>query len=586
MISPNPKTLSEDDIARMDKADIVAYFSLLIESQEERIAQVVSEYEAKKQALYESILIERARYFGPRSEHISPGQIPLFNDAEAACDEGAPEPGYDSVARPKSRGRRRAGLREQSMGHLPVEVIDHDLAPDERRCGCCGSELKEMKVEVTKKLKVIPTSFICEEHHRHVYVCGCCSKENASGATTPAVIIRSPVPASPIAKSIATPSLLAALINEKYVNSKPLARIEADFVRAGNVAIPRSTLSNWMIKASDRWFAQIYDRMKDDLLQRDVLHADETVVQVLKEPDRRPVSKSYMWVWCTAEGDVPITLFKYSPSRSRSVPEGFLGGWQGYLHADGYEVYHGLKAGVTVVGCLAHVRRYFTDIVKGLGKEAKGSTAAEAVRQLDNIFHVEHGFAGLDAAERYQMRLKQLKPLVDDFYDWLKEKRSQALHGYSLSKAITYAFNQRPYVENVFLDGRLALSNNRAERAIRPFAVGRRNWLFSDTPKGAKASAVLFSVTQTALACGLKPFEYLTWVLSELPNTDLDPDLGHIARFTPYSSDIPDYCYLKPGDRPILPDEDAMAALPKGMDIDDLDYLVRQLEEPLIPDNM
>jgi len=570
----------EAEVSRI-KAEKEAEISRIQAEKEAEISRIRAEHRTEIEAFFERMRMERARFWGFSSDRVLPAQIPLFNDAEAFSDPKAKEPTFEEVCTPpKSRGKRKKGVRAQNLAHLPVEVIEHDLDDDERTCTACGEKLAEMTVEVTRKLKVIPARFICEERRRHVYVCRCCSKKNAADGTTPSVIVRAPVPISPIEKSIATPSLLAALINEKYACSKPIARIEADFVRSADITLPRSVMCNWMIVSAKRWFSPIYARMKDDLLSRDVLHSDDTKVQVLKEPGRKPTARSFMWVWTTADEDTPISLFEYSPSRSRDVPAAFLGGWKGYVHADGYEVYHGLSEGIVVSGCLAHVRRYFTDIVKALGADgSKGSVAAEAVRKLDNIFHVEHSLAGMDADARKNRRLSEIKPLLDSFYAWLGQIRSNAVPGYSLSRAINYAFNQRPYVENVLLDGRLALTNNRAERAIRPFAIGRRNFLFSDTPEGAEASAVLFSVVQTALENKLRPFDYLTWVLTELPNCDLTADPDAIARFVPYSDAIPRSCRQKASDGSLETDEDAQVPLPEGMDIEEFDRLARQLEE-------
>jgi transposase len=256
-----------------------------------------------------------------------------------------------------------------------------------------------------------------------------------------------------------------------------------------------------------------------------------------------------------------------------------LGDWQGYLQADGYQVYHGLGDGIKVVGCLAHVRRYFTDIVKATVKiPSTMTTATEAVKRLDDIFRVERSFADMTPDQRFEHRLYELKPLTDDFFNWMDSLLSKVTPGYSLGKAVKYALGQRQYVENVFLDGRLALTNNRAERAIRPFAIGRRNFLFSDTPKGAKASAILFSIVQTVLENKLIPFEYLIWVLTELPNTDLAKDPDAINCFLPYSDTIPAHIRQRP-DELFTIDEDAYVVLPEGMDIEEYDRTVRQIVE-------
>jgi transposase len=334
--------------------------------------------------------------------------------------------------------------------------------------------MDEMKVEVTRRLRYHPAHFEVEEHRRHVYLCNPCSAANAAGEEVAVHMKRAPGTPALFCGSIATPSLIAGIIYGKYVMSAPIYRIEADFARQG-VVLPRSVMCSWVVKAADRWFSLIFNRMKEKLLSRDVLHADETEIQVLKEPERKASTKSYMWSFTTADGDTPITLFEYHPSRSADIPKAFLKGWSGFLHADGYKAYYSLGDNIIVIACLAHIRRKFADIVKGAGKSIPSdSVALQAMNKLDNIFHVEHGYASMKPERRCQARRGELMVLVESFYAWLRERHAEALPGYALYKAIEYAVNQRPYVMNIFLDGRLAISNNRAERAIRPFAVGRR----------------------------------------------------------------------------------------------------------------
>jgi len=436
-----------------------------------------------------------------------------------------------------------------------------------------------MKVEATKKVAFIPAHFEVEEHRRHVGICPACSAANAKGEEVKAVIVRAPARPSLIERSIATPSLVAGIAYEKYVNSMPIARIERDFGRKG-LALPRSVMANWMMRLGCGWLSPLVGRMKELLLARPVLHSDDTRVLVLKEPGRSPTSTSYMWVWATAEHDVPIRLFEYHPSRAKEVVTGFLGEWSGFLHCDGYGLYHGLDERITVVGCLAHVKRGFSDIVKAAGKDIPPhSVALEALRRINNIFHIDKGHKGLAPDIRKAKRESELRPLMESFFLWCEEMRDKALPGYKLAEALTYALNQKKYIMNVFEDGRLDLTNNACERAIKPFALCRRNFLFSDTPRGAAASAAIFSVVQTALANKLKPYEYLKWLLEELPHTDLTGDPTKIDQYLPWSKTIPGICRMSPDEASREPIEPVL--LSPEIDVDELENAINHAEQQL-----
>ena len=280
-------------------------------------------------------------------------------------------------------------------------------------------------------------------------------------------------------------------------------------------------MSNWILKATEDYLAPIYEQLHKELLTRDVLHADETTLQVLYEPGKKPESESYMWLYRTSgDTDKPIVLYEYQPGRGAKHPKEFLAGYNGYLHTDGYAGYHDLGEDITVVGCWAHARRKFDEAVKSLPKgKAKGSSASQGLTYCNLLFGIEQELTELTAEERYNQRLEQAKPVLDAMFAWANSRTAAPKS--ALGKAFHYLKEQWPYLTNYLKDGRLEISNNRAERSIKPFVIDRKNFLFANTPKGATGSAVMFSLIQTAIENGLDPYKYLTWLLRKAKDADL-----------------------------------------------------------------
>lgn len=544
------------DALLAENARIASDFSELAQASARRIADLESsldEMRAKMDSVVEQIKLMNQRHFGSKSEKVVPHQISLFNDAEYASDPDVPEPAVDD-ALPRKRPRKRGGKPAIDYSKFETVVIDHEIPEGGRACAECGCVLEEMKVEVTRRLRIVPARLVVEEHRRRVYRCPECCDDNAAGGEGKAVIVRAPQPEPPIPGSFATPSLIAHVVNGKYANALPLYRMEADFKMLG-AAISRQNMSNWVINVHERWLSLIHARMKAELLSHDLMHADETVVQVLREPGREAKQKSRMWLFCSSEHDVPVRVFEYHETRRKGVAQEFLAGWSGTLTTDGYQPYFSLGVeGLVNTACLVHVRRYFAQIVKAAGGDEKAasvaSVALEARRRIDEMFSADSKFDALAAERRFEERReareRELKPLMEDFAKWAREQLPKATPRLALSKALEYAVAYWPYVMNVLDDGRLELSNNVAERAIKPFVIGRKNWLFSDTPRGAHASAAIYSVVATALANGLNPRLYVEWLLTEMPNA------GHLTDevvdgFLPWSASVPDSCRLEPG---------------------------------------
>lgn len=475
------------------------------------------------------------KQFGVSSEKTNTDQISIFNEAEAAADLTAPEPELTKV---KEHFRKRTRLTTDKLPEdLPVEVIEHELPEDKRICPDCGDILHTMGKETREELKIIPAKAVIIRHVRHVYAC-----RNCESASCNVPIVKSDMPEPVIKGGFASPEAIAHIAVQKYMMASPLYRQEKEWRQKG-ILLSRQTMSNWLIKASEDYLEPIYEEMKHRLCEHSVLHADETVLQVLKEPGKKAQSKSYMWLYRTSgEAKHQIVLYDYQPDRRYIHPERFLKNFKGFLHADGYDGYHKLPKNIVIVGCLAHLRRKFFDALKTLPKDKRpDSNAAIGVAYCDKLFRFEKQFALLAQEERQRERERLSKPVIDEFCNWIE--RLGALPGTLLGKAEYYAKSQRKYLERYLLDDRLEISNNRAERSIKPFVIGRKNWIFNNTPKGARASAVYYSLIVTAMENVLNPFEYLTWIFANAPNLGRSGYVSKVQDFLPGSAAIPEKAF-------------------------------------------
>ena len=513
---------------------------------EQSHAELVREHnhlKAQFDLVVEKLKSLNAEAFGAKSEKGIDGKISLANEVEEAHDPCAPEPRIPGGRRrPRGRGKGR------NWDHLPVVVIEHEIPEAERGCPACDTVMREIRVDVTRELKIIPARIEVVEHRYHVYVCEPCSKANAADAVTPVQFKRAPADPRPVERSIAHPTLIAYIIAQKYVNAMPLYRIETDLRLAAGVEIGRQSMAGWVMRCYDDWLSPLVGHMKGRLLRNDILHIDETTCQVLKEKGRAPTCKSYMWVYAApACADVPVCVFDYRETRARKNAEDFLGEWRGAAMTDGYTAYRGLE-NVDNLACLVHIRRGFAKVIKAYGAGAldeRGSVAAKAVRMIDEVFEVERTFAGKSWEERTELRGSVTRKMLEDLGEWLAEVEPTLEPKMQLHKATVYALKHWGNVMKSAEDGRYPLDNNLAERAIRPFAVGRKNFLFSDTPRGARASAGMYSVVTTAKMNGIRPFEYLTWLLTELPKRASElSDPAVLESFMPWSPSLPAECRM------------------------------------------
>ncbi len=458
---------------------------------------------AKLSWFEEQLRLARHKRFGASSEKRA-YQAELFNEAEALSDQAEGEEHEEITYR---RAKRKPG-RRPLPAHLPREEIIHDLADSEKICAC-GQPLHCIGEERSEKLDIIPAKARVIVHVRPKYACRGCEDG----------VKRAPLPPPPIPKSIVTPGLLAWIVTGKYLDRMPLYHLEGVLKRLG-VEVSRTTLASWVIRGAE-WLNPLYEAMHRALLERDIVQADETTVQVLKEPGKRAQSKSFLWVYRAGTGP-PITLYEYQPTRGGEHPERFLAGFSGYLQSDGYKGYQSLCAKrpeLTALGCMAHVRRKFDEAAKAHpnAKAKRGSAATRAIALIAKLYAVEKRIRDLPPEGRYRVRQETAKPRLDEFHTWLKKTAPRVMPKSLLGEAVSYALNQWPTLTTYLEDGRLEIDNNATERDIRPFVMGRRAWLFSDTPQGAQASAMLYSVIGSAKANGLEPYSYLRELFEKLP---------------------------------------------------------------------
>ena len=481
-----------------------------------------------------------AKKYGPSSEKMQDeDQLSFaFNEAEREQRPQAAEPELEEITYKRKRARRPTGER---FADLPVETIEYELEGDGLICERCDDTLTKMSGEVRKELVIVPATVKVVEHVQNIYTCaGCRDDVNMDGNVRMA---RAPEPVIP--HSFVSPSLLAYIIDNKYSQALPLHRQAGQWKYFG-VDIPKQNMANWVIKGS-ALLERIYKPLKERLLKERYIHADESPMQVLSEPGRKATAKSYMWVYCTGEKAIRrIYLYEYQPSRSGKHPKEFLEGFAGVLQTDALDSYN-MVENAERLGCLAHFQRHFVDALKTLPKDADVSrTLAERGRlYCADLFMLERKYEGMSSGERFSARIEKTAPLLGEFHAWLLESEKKALPKSALGKAVKYCLNQWERLMVVLTDGDLEISNNRAERAIRGFAVGRKNFLFAKSQAGAKASAICYSIIETAKANGLSPYHYLKHLFEAIPNLPVN-DAEALEKLLPWSEELPVDCHVKP----------------------------------------
>lgn len=499
--------------------------------------------------LIEQVRIANNYRFGRRSEtmDVIDGQLSFFDEADAAYNPNIPEPSIDEVIPVRSIHRRKKGQREQDLKDLPEDIIPpYAVSKGELDAFYGVGNWKRMPDETYKRLRHEPESWTVEVHTVEVYV--------GTDGEHQDEFVRGNRPKDLLRNSIVTPSLLASILNVKYVNSATLCRIAAEFERNG-INISRQTMSNWIINCSRKYFTPLLERMRQELLKLHVTQSDETPTQVIKD-GRSPGSKSYMWVHRSGElyREHPVVIYEYQAGRDHHIPLEFYKDYKGILVTDGLAQYHLVDEklpDVTNANCWAHARRDFSDAVKAADKTnpatVKESVAYQALQKIGLIYNEEGKLKELSSKERLQQRKLKVRPLVEDYFAWVKQQldmnavppKSKTADG------LRYSINQEKYLKVFLSDGDVPIDNSASERSIRTFCIGKKNWMFHNSVNGAKASAAVYSISETAKLNNLKPYNYFKYLLTELPklcDEEGNIDTAKLDYLLPWAKELPDEC--------------------------------------------
>ncbi len=499
--------------------------------------------------LIEQVRLANQQRFGRSTETLKSidGQLSFFDEADTLFDPNAAEPEAEELIPARPRKRKTKGQRDIDLKDFPEEIIPtHGVSEDMLDAFYGKGNWKRMPDETYKRLRHEPESWTVEVHTVEVYV--------GTDGYHQDEFVRGDRPKDIFPNSIVTPSLLASILNVKYVNSSPLYRIEQEFQRNG-VNISRQTMANWIINSSKRYFSALVERMKQELLKLPVTQSDETPTQVIND-DRSPGSKSYMWVHRSGEffKDRPIVIYEYQKGRNHELPLAFYQDYKGVLVTDGLKQYHLLQdkiPGLTNANCWAHARRDYADAIKAAnkadGEAVKRSIAYQALSRIALIYELEGTLKDLTPRQRLQERQDSIKPLVEEYFAWVKKQLSDTavLPKGKTAEGLKYSVNQEQYLKVFLEDGNVPIDNSASERSIRTFCVGKKNWMFHDSVKGAQASAVIYSLSETAKLNNLRPYYYFKHLLTELPK--LCDDKGNIDstkldHLLPWSTELPKEC--------------------------------------------
>lgn len=528
---------TEEQLNSVDKSFLI---QLLLQQQEqlEAITKELHASNEKIQLLMEQVILGKQNRFGRSSEKMEDtsqicfreidGTIIFFNEAEAICDLNAAEPEDLELKSPKQP--KRKGKKEADLSGLPVRRIDHYLSEEELEAEFGVRGWKQLPDAISRKYHFVPAKVEVEEHHIGVYA-----------SKTDEHMVKADHPKALLHGSLVSPSLGAAIINGKYVNAVPLYRLEQEFQRY-DLQITRQNMANWCIRLAEKYLSILYDYLHKELYFYHVIQADETPVLV-NHDGRGSGSKSWMWVYRSEHlyQKQQIVLYEYQQTRNASHPREFLKGYDGICVTDGYQVYHTLEKELeelTIAGCWVHCRRRFDEALKLIPKSyQKESNAFLLMKQIQAIYREEGKLNDLSSDERLKQRQAVIKPLVDAFFAYLKTINVSKKDKFG--DAVGYALNQEKYLRVFLTDGDVPIDNNASERAIRGFCIGKKNWQMIDTIHGAKSSAIIYSIVETAKANNLKPFDYVQHLLEEIPKHMNDKDCSFLEDLLPWSEKLP-----------------------------------------------
>ena len=525
---------------QLNSAEKPFLIQLLLQQQEqlEAITKELHASNEKMQLLMEQVILGKQDRFGRSSEKMEDtsqicfcevdGTIVFFNEAEAVCDLNAAEP-EDLELKPSKQAKRR-GKKEADLSGLPVRRIDYYLSEEELEAEFGAKGWKQLPDAISRKYHFVPAKVEVEEHHIGVYA-----------SKTDGHMVKADHPKALLHGSLVSPSLGAAIINGKYVNAVPLYRLEQEFQRYG-LQITRQNMANWCIRLAEEYLSILYDYLHKELYSYHVIQADETPVLV-NHDGRKAGSKSWMWVYRSGHlyQERQIVLYEYQQTRNAFHPREFLKGYDGICVTDGYQVYHTLEKELeelTTAGCWVHCRRRFDEALKLIPKSCqKESLAFLLMKQIQAIYREEGKLNALSSDERLKQRQAVIKPLVDAFFAYLKTINVSKKDKFG--DAAAYALNQEKNLRVFLTDGDVPIDNNASERAIRGFCIGKKNWQMIDTIHGAKSSAIIYSIVETAKANNLKPFDYVQYLLEEIPKHMEDKDCSFLEDLLPWSEKLP-----------------------------------------------
>ena len=528
---------TEEQLNSVDKSFLI---QLLLQQQEqlEAITKELHASNEKMQLLMEQVILGKQNRFGRSSEKMEDtsqicfrevdGTIVFFNEAEVVCDLNAAEP--EDLERKAPKQPKRKGKKEVDLSGLSFRRIDHYLSEEELEAEFGVKGWKQLPDAISRKYHFVPAKVEVEEHHIGVYA-----------SKTDEHMVKADHPKALLHGSLVSPSLGAAIINGKYVNAVPLYRLEQEFQRYG-LQITRQNMANWCIRLAEEYLSILYDHLHKELYFYHVIQADETPVLV-NHDGRKAGSKSWMWVYRSGHlyQKRQIVLYEYQQTRNASHPREFLKGYDGICVTDGYQVYHTLEKELeelTIAGCWVHCRRRFDEALKLIPKSyQKESHAFLLMKQIQAIYREEGKLNDLSSDERLKQRQAVIKPLVDAFFAYLKTINVSKKDKFG--DAVGYAQNQEKYLRVFLTDGDVPIDNNASERAIRGFCIGKKNWQMIDTIHGAKSSAIIYSIVETAKANNLKPFDYVQHLLEEIPKHMNDKDCSFLEDLLPWSEKLP-----------------------------------------------
>lgn len=488
------------------------------EKSKEELLDIIQKQSKEINMLSDLLRIYRYRQFGSKSEKIHLDQVSIFNEAELPKNPEALVEAEAEIAIP-SHTRKKSPGRKALPADLPREQRVYDLKEEEKICAC-GNALTHIQDEKCEQLEIIPAKVFVIEHIKKKYACKSCEE----------TIKTARMPVQPIPRSIASAGLLSHVLTSKFEDHLPLHRQEKILRRMG-VDIPRSTLCLWVIRSAEL-LKPMMTLIQKNITQYDVSYSDETTLQVLKDPHKAVHSKKYMWLFAGGSPDQFAFYYRYHHSRAHEVPLDFFEGYKGYIHCDGFPGYDALSektSNIILSGCWYHARRKFAEIVK-VTKATQG-VAFDVVQYIARLSKIEEEIKELGADNRFQIRREKSAPLIDELHRYLMDVYSRCVPKSPLGMAVSYTLNQWSKLLTYLKDGRLEISNNRSERAIKPFAIGRKGWLFADSVAGAEAAAIIFSLIETCKYHRIEAYDWLRYALQKMPLCQSDADIAALLPF-------------------------------------------------------